>query len=188
MDSSPEGAPAEKVSVDQLVAMNIRHWRTAAGLTQAELGERLGWSAANVSAAERSVDPARDARRFDAQTLTELALALGVPLAALFLPPDDDGKRATYCFTAAGRTWGMADLMELVVMPDSVDDSPLLEAYRERFNAAAMRAASGPVYERLVSRWAGGNPGMAAAAAGELRSAAASLARIADSIAPEAGQ
>jgi transcriptional regulator with XRE-family HTH domain len=186
MDSSPDGAPAEKVSVDQLVALNIRHWRTAAGLTQAELGERLGWSAANVSAAERSVDPARDARRFDAQTLTELALALGVPLAALFLPPDDDGKRVSYCFTATGRTWGMGDLMELVVMPDSVDDSPLLEAYRERFNAAAMRAATGPAYARLVSRWAAGNPGMSEGAAEELRDTAARLAKIAEWIAPEA--
>lgn len=188
MDSSPDGPPAEKVTVDQLVALNIRHWRNAAGLTQAGLGERLGWSAANVSAAERSVDPARDARRFDAQTLTELALALGVPLAALFLPPDDDGERASYRITASGRTWDMGDLMELVVMPDATDDSPLLEAYRARFNAAAHRAATGPAYERLVSRWAAGNPGIREAAAGELRDVAARVAKIADSIAPEAGQ
>lgn len=188
MDNSTDGAPVEKVSVDQLVALNIRHWRNAAGLTQAELGGRLGWTAANVSAAERSADPARDARRFDAQTLTELALALGVPLAALFLPPDDDGQRASYCFTATGRTWDMGDLMELVVMPDSVDGSPLLEAYRERFNAAAMRAASGPAYARLVSRWAAGNPGMGEAAAAELRGTAARLAKIAEWIAPGAGR
>src|ERR1700690_800863 len=99
MDSRPGGPPAEQVTVDQLVALNIRHWRNAAGLTQADLGGRLGWSAANVSAAERSADPARDPRRFDAQTLTEIALALGVPLAALFLPPGDDGERACYLFT-----------------------------------------------------------------------------------------
>lgn len=188
MDNSPDGAPAEQVSVDQLVALNIRHWRKAAGLTQAELGERLGWTAGNVSAAERSVDPSRDARRFDAQTLAELSLALGVPLAALFLPPDDDGERVSYRFTATGRSWGMGDLMELVVMPDTTDDSPLLEAYRERFNAAARRAAAGPAYQRLVSRWAAGNPGISDAAAGELRDTAARLAKIADAIAPEAGK
>jgi transcriptional regulator with XRE-family HTH domain len=186
MENSPDGPPAEKVTVDQLVALNIRHWRNVAGITQAELGERLGWSAANVSAAERSVDPARDARRFDAQTLTELALALGIPLAALFLPPDDDGERASYRFTAAGRTWGMGDLVGLVVMPDTTDDSALMEAYRARFNAAARRAGSGPAYERLVSQWAAGNPGISAAAAEELRDTAARLTKIADSIAPEA--
>lgn len=188
MDSSPDAPPEEQVTVDQLVALNIRHWRTAAGLTQAELGKRLKWSAANVSAAERSVSDARDRRRFDAQTLTELALALGVPLVALFLPPADDGERARYQFAALGCSWDMGKLMELVVMPDTTDESALMDAYRDRFTSAARRAATGPAWEHLVSRWTTGSPGVRDAAAKQLREAAASLEGLADMIAPEAGQ
>lgn len=184
MNSKPDGPPAEQVTVDQLVALNIRQWRTVAGMTQAELGERLGWSAANVSAAERSVSDTRDRRRFDAQTLTEVSLALGVPLAALFLPPADEGERARYRFAAIGRTWGMGDLMELVVMPDTTDESPLMDAYRERFNSAVRQAAAGPAWEHLISRWTAGAPGVRDAAAAQLREAAAGLAALADRIAP----
>ena len=127
MDTDPGGnLPAEHLTIDQLVARNMRRWRLAAGLTQDELGARLGWTgpraAANVSAAERSADPSRDARRFDAQTLTELSLALSVPVVAFFVPPDDDGQRARYMFTAAGRDYDMSDLMALAVMTDSPDD------------------------------------------------------------------
>ena len=77
-----EGIPAVPVTADQIVALNLRHWRRAAGMTQEEAGARLGWSDKNLSAAERSWDADRDRRRFDAQTLTEMALALGVPVAA----------------------------------------------------------------------------------------------------------
>ena len=188
MNASPNGLPDEPVSIDQVVALNVRYWRTAAGLTQAELGERLGWSGAVVSAAERSVDEARDRRRFDAQTLAELALALGVPLAALLLPPPDDGERASYRFIAGGRTWGMGDLMELVVMPDTAEDSPLMEKYRERFRTAALRAASGAAWGRLVHRWTAGDPGVRDAAVAELREAAARVAALADAIAKDDGR
>jgi transcriptional regulator with XRE-family HTH domain len=188
MDSRPSGLPAEQVTIDQVVALNVRHWRRAAGLTQAQLGERLGWSDAVVSAAERSVAASRDPRRFDAQTLAELSLALGVPLAALFLPPPDDGERASYRFTAGGRTRSMGELMELVVMPDTVDDSPLLVAYRERFEAAAKRVAGGPAWGRLVERWTAGNPGVRDAAVADLRAAAARVAALADAIEKEDGR
>lgn len=187
-DAGHGDIPDEPVIADQLIAGNIRYWRRAGGLTQEELGQRLGWSAANVSAAERSADAGNDRRRFDAQTLTELALALGVPLAALFLPPDDDGQRARYRFTALGRTWGMGELMELVVMPDTADESPLMDAYRKRFGDAARRAATGPAWENLVSRWTTGAPGVRDAAARQLRDAADRLSALAAMIAPEDGR
>lgn len=139
MDSEPDTLPVKQVTIDQLVALNIRRWRRAAAMTQQELGDKLGWSAANVSAAERSSDPSRDARRFDAQTLTELSLALSVPLIAFFFPPEDDGQRARYVFTADGREHGMSDLMALAVMTDSEDDQPVMEAYRRGFTAAVGR-------------------------------------------------
>jgi transcriptional regulator with XRE-family HTH domain len=116
----------ESPGVDQVVAFNLRRWRTAAGLTQEELGERIGWSGANVSSAERSADPGRDKRRFDAALLVALASALGVPLIALFLPPPDaDGKE-------------MAELFARV-LPETPDDSPVMEAYRRALADAAER-------------------------------------------------
>lgn len=139
MDSEPASLPVEQVTPDQVVAFNIRYWRKAAGLTQAGLGQKLGWSDANVSAAERSVSEGRDRRRFDAQTLIELAVALGVPVAALLLPPDDDGERARYVFTACGEQHDMGDLMELAVMPDSPSDAPVMEAYRRRLRVTVGR-------------------------------------------------
>lgn len=134
-----KGIPVVPVTADQVVALNLRHWRRAAGMTQEEAGARLGWSAANVSAAERSWDADRDRRRFDAQTLTEMSLALGVPLAAFFLPPPDDETGARYRISAGDRHYGMGDIMTLVVMPDNDDDTEVMTAYRERFNAAARR-------------------------------------------------
>lgn len=152
MDSEQEAMPAEHVTVDQIVARNIRHWRREAHMTQEELGQKLGWSAANVSAAERSADSARDPRRFDAQTLTEMSLALGVPLAALFLPPEDDGERAVYVFTGPDGDYGMGDLMERVVMTDSDDDAPVMQAYRRRYRAADGRYLD-PEWRDEVASW-----------------------------------
>lgn len=148
-----DGKPVTvNVTIDQIVAMNMRYWRREAEMTQEELGELLGWSAANVSAAERSADEGRDRRRFDAGTLTSLSLALGIPLVALFFPPVDDGPEKRYVFPALpGNRDGdteldMADLLEFVVMPDSDDDSELVDAYRRRFTAV--------VSDYLDAKWA----------------------------------
>ena len=139
MDHAELEVQTRHVTIDQIVAMNIRYWRRAARMTQEELGELLGWSAANVSAAERSADDERDRRRFNAGTLTALSLALSVPLIALFLPPEDDGTVTRYLFrTPEGDgEMDMGDLMALVVMTDSDDDQPVMLAYRDRFRAAA---------------------------------------------------
>lgn len=144
----------ERVEIDQIVAYNIRRWRREAGMTQEELGEMLGWSAANLSAAERSADSARERRRFDAQTLAELALALGVPLAALFMPPDDNRERVFPGPRIADRyreprdgTYTMRDLMHSIVLPDTGEDSPVMETYRIRFREAGK--------QYLDEEWAG---------------------------------
>jgi transcriptional regulator with XRE-family HTH domain len=152
MESEPGKAPERHVVIDQLVAANIRHWRRIAGMTQAELGRRLGWTAANVSAAERSADPARDPRRFDAQVLTEFSLALEVPLIALFLPPEDDGEAAAYVFTGPEGEYDMGNFMEFVVMTDSGADSPAMDGYRHRLRAAAHRYLD-PTWQAEVASW-----------------------------------
>jgi transcriptional regulator with XRE-family HTH domain len=134
-----EDIPVVPVTADQLVAYNLRHWRRAAGMTQEEAAARLGWKAGNLSAVELSWNADKDRRRFDAQTLTEMALALGVPVAAFFLPPPGDGTDARYLLDASSRHYDMGDLMALVVMPDNDDETPVMTAYRERFNADAAR-------------------------------------------------
>lgn len=131
--------PAVHVTIDQVVAFNVRHWRKAAGMTQEELGEQIGLSGANMSAIERSADTGRERRRFDAQTIALAAIALGVPVIALFLPPAGDGVTRRYLFTApAGtieRDLNMTDLMQAVI-PDMGYETPVLDAYRKRFHAA----------------------------------------------------
>lgn len=163
------------LAMDQLVAINVRYWRRQAGLTQPELGRRVGLSAANVSAIEQSAKEGQERRRLDAQALAGFCIALGVPLAALFLPPPDEGDGVRYQFTAGGRHYGMDDLMEYVVMPDTVTSTEVMEAYRERFNAAGRRAARGARWMDLVARWGAGGA-VRARRASELRRQAADLA------------
>jgi transcriptional regulator with XRE-family HTH domain len=128
--------PGRMVTVNQVVAWNIAWYRRAAKLSQRQLGERLGRSHAWVSEAERSWDGNRT-REFDAQLLTELAGALGIQIAGLFLPPDDE-EDGPLLFPGPGRRGDreMRDLTELAVT-DSRDDTPAANAYRARYAAAA---------------------------------------------------
>ena len=189
------------IDVDQIVAMNIRHWRRAAGMTQEELGDLLGWSAANVSAAERSADEKRERRRFDAGTLTALSLALSVPLIALFFPPEGDGTDKRYLFPGLpgdpeGRTErDMADLLGLVVMTDSDDDSDVMTSYRYRFSTIVSYYLDSE-WSREVARWLGRieSAELRAIRAAHLRTrragllqTAAELAELADAIDPDGG-
>jgi transcriptional regulator with XRE-family HTH domain len=151
-DDSPE-LPLEQVTLDQIVAINMRYYRRAASLTQEQLGRRLGWSAANVSAAERSASEDRDRRRFDAHTLAAVANALGVPLIALFFPPEDDGYEKHYLFRVGdhGDYAPMARLMMLAIH-DTDDDTPAMGAYRERLRTQA-DAYLGAEWGAEVGRW-----------------------------------
>lgn len=132
------GTPPRRITANQLVACNVARWRRAAGLTQAELGDRLGWSNRAVSTAERSWDEDGRPREFDADTLLALASALDVPLAALFLPPPGDG---TYVLddtagpALAGAGMG-AVFGYLFPDPGTEASSPVADAYREAFTAA----------------------------------------------------
>jgi hypothetical protein len=100
----------------------------------------------------------KERRRFDATTITSIALALGVPIAALFLPPADDGITARYRLTIRDdlnerdNVIDMGDFMGLLVMPDSDDDTPIMDAYRDRFNAAAARYLE-PEWAARAAHW-----------------------------------
>jgi transcriptional regulator with XRE-family HTH domain len=123
-----------KVTINQLVGYNMAEYRKAARLTQDELGKRLGgWTKVAVSAAERSWDGKR-IRKFDADELVTIARALGVPVVALFLLPEDAGTAKRYVLDGPG----FPDLTTLLlrdILPARGGDSPPMAAYRQRLMA-----------------------------------------------------
>lgn len=114
--NSPE-LPERHLTLNQVVAYNLAAYRKAAEISQDEIGQRIGgWSAASVSAAERSWDSKR-VKKFDADEILAIAHVLGVPLAALFLPPEDDGTACRYVLDlhGPGSELPLRDLLPLAV-------------------------------------------------------------------------
>lgn len=148
--------PGVHITPNQLVAYNLAAFRKAAGMTQAELGERLGWSFRAVSAAERTWDRSDGKGRvFDANTIAALAYVLDVPLAAFFLPPSDDGITKRYLFHPAladGDCLGARELMWLAMSDPAEDDTPTMNAYRTRYVAAVNTFVGSWVAEELAAR------------------------------------
>lgn len=139
------------MTLNQVVAANVALYRKAAGLTQRELGEMIGWSPVSVSEAERSRD-GRLHREFDAAEIGSLALALGVPLIALFLPPP--GGDETGRFEAGAAVMDAAAVMGALCYPDKNGASPVLEEYRSRFNELArLYIATDPGWGDIAARW-----------------------------------
>ena len=127
--------PVWRVTVNSIVALNMAYFRKAADLTQEELGERIGWGKSVVSTAERSSD-AKRVRSFSAEDLIAISTALGVPLAALFLPPEDHGTAVRYVLDGPGhKHLEVTDLLAYV-SPAYGGDSPVMDAYRKRNIAA----------------------------------------------------
>lgn len=144
-DDLPDGLPRRRVSINQVVAFNMSVYRRAAGMTQDELGERLGgWSFASVSAAERSWDGKR-VRQFNADEIMRIAAAVGVPVIAMFLPPPDAGTAVDYVFDfGSDAPAGLAELLRSLaqVYPEHEDqETPAVAAYRERLMALGENAA-----------------------------------------------
>lgn len=151
-DQAPE-LPSRDITVNMLIGYNMAYFRKAAGLTQEELGQRLGWTNVAVSAAERSWDGKR-MRQFDADVIADLAMALGVPVAALFLPPEDDGERQRYVMHAGdvpGESISMGHLLSYVIPDPPLGGGPALRAYEDRV-VAAMDAYFPDVSEELRAR------------------------------------
>jgi hypothetical protein len=127
------GFPARAVAVNQLVGFNMKWFRQAVGLTQEELGHRLGgWSKGVVSAAERSWDSQR-VRQFDADEIVGIALALGVPVIALLLPPPGSGSTIDYAFIVGDERVSSDDLAQLVIT-DYQGETQAMKAFRERLD------------------------------------------------------
>lgn len=143
--------PTRRVTVNQLVAFNIAWFRKAAGLTQDELGERLGgWSAASVSAAERSWDGKR-VRKFNTDEIVGAAVVLGVPVVALLLPPPDAGTAVDYTFTAGPASvhpMGADALLGHLFPVTGGANSPPMRAFDERVIALGASGLLSPVVAR----------------------------------------
>jgi len=135
-----DGAAAlvvRSVTLNQVVGYNMAWYRKAAGLTQEELGQRLGgWTKVAVSAAERSWDGKR-IRKFDADELVAIARAIGVPVSALLLPPHDAGTAISYELEGTSEAERKTQLTELLpyLLPSPNDQSPAMAAFRNRLIA-----------------------------------------------------
>src|SRR5580693_2752532 len=71
-------AKRSPLPVDQLVGQNIRIWRLQKGMSQTELGRRIGVTFQQVQKYEKG------ANRVGASRLTQIADVLGVPIPTLF--------------------------------------------------------------------------------------------------------
>lgn len=89
----------EPLSASGIVALNLKRARELRGLSQAEAGELLGdylrnpWSAATVSAAERSWERPPE-RSFTANELDGFARAFRLPMLWFLLPPGREEAEA----------------------------------------------------------------------------------------------
>jgi transcriptional regulator with XRE-family HTH domain len=178
------GPPVREITVNQAVAWNIAWLRRAAGLTQDQLGDLIGWTGSKVSEAERSFDGKR-VREFNAQELAVLAVGLGVPIAALLMPPDAEGCAFR---DGTGGLRGMPDLFRLAI-PDNDDGTAVMIAYRERWNARARRwLADDPRWLELAARWVGNIAGRRVEVAARLRKREESLRLAATELGDLAGE
>ena len=154
--------PGRHITVNMLVAYNMAWFRKAAGMTQAELGEKLGWSFRAVSAAERTWDRTDfKGRVFDADLIVALAKVFGVPVVALLLPPVEDGTEERFLFhpleshirppLPSGDCLEMFDLAGML-MPDNDGDDSVMAKYRDRLTAT-IGAYLEPGWGEQVRRW-----------------------------------
>lgn len=92
---SAKPAARSELNINQIVAYNLRAGRKLRGWTQEALARRLEivteapFSHAMVSALERAWDGERH-REFDAHEIALFAVALDLPMAWFFLPPDKE--------------------------------------------------------------------------------------------------
>ena len=138
IDTPADGLPVRLVSVNDVVSMNLAHFRKAAGLSQQELANRIGWLKQVISTAERSWE-GRRSRNFTAGDLIEIASGLGIPVAALLLPPEDDGVAVTYMVDGlhGSGPQPLRDLMPVVMAHSSAYDgeSAAVKEFRRRLLA-----------------------------------------------------
>jgi transcriptional regulator with XRE-family HTH domain len=103
MPKSPWRPPRRPNSVDVAVGRNVRIWRMAKGLSQAQLAQRLGVTFQQVQKYEVG------ANRIGTGRLVKLAAILGIPIAVLFEGADrTDPARSPLALIADTRAFRLA--------------------------------------------------------------------------------
>jgi transcriptional regulator with XRE-family HTH domain len=146
--------PERRINVNQVIALNMAYYRRKAGLTQEQFGDLLGgWTKVAVSAAERSWD-GRRMRKFDGDEIADIAAALGVPIAALFLPPEDDLEDCRYVFRqdTEGEPVGMGALLSHAIPEPTLDGTPTMRAYEDRLVEAMDKYFPAEAAEAVATR------------------------------------
>jgi len=100
----PPGKPAKRPSpIDVAVGRNVRIWRLAKGLSQAELADRLGVTFQQVQKYEIG------ANRIGTGRLVKIAAVLGVPISALFEGANaSEPSRSLLALVADSRSFRLA--------------------------------------------------------------------------------
>lgn len=142
-----------RITVNMLIGYNLAFFRRAAGLSQQQAGEELGWTNVAVSAAERSWNGKR-VRKFDADEIANMASVLRVPISAFFLPPVDDSAECPYVIGSEDEDEParMRDLLVLAMSEPTEDDHPAMRAYEERLVGAVNTYLDSGVAEALATR------------------------------------
>lgn len=110
-----------ELTPNDVVSLNMAYYRQAAGLSQQQLADKLGWLKSVVSTAERTWEGNRK-RNFTADDLAELAAFFRVPVGALFVAPPG---------------------VTVSVQPSAVPgpESSVTDAYRKRLAEAGLSGA-----------------------------------------------
>jgi transcriptional regulator with XRE-family HTH domain len=110
-----------EMTPNDVVSLNMAHYRQVAGLSQTQLASKLGWIKQVVSTAERTWEGRRK-RNFTADDLAELAAFFRIPVGALFVPLP-----------------GTTVSVPVPAMPDP--EGPVTDAYRKRLAEAGLSGA-----------------------------------------------
>ena len=94
--------PKKPSSIDIAVGRNVRIWRMARGLSQAQLASRLGVTFQQLQKYEVG------ANRIGTGRLVKVATVLGIPIATLFEGADTDPSRSLLALVADARAFRLA--------------------------------------------------------------------------------
>jgi len=95
-------------SVDVAVGRNVRIWRMARGLSQAQLASKLGITFQQLQKYEVG------SNRIGTGRLVKLAALLGVPIATLFEGADTDPSRSLLALVADARAFRLAQAFAVI--------------------------------------------------------------------------
>ena len=105
--------PKKPSSIDMAVGRNVRIWRMARGLSQAQLASRLGVTFQQLQKYEVG------SNRIGTGRLVKVASVLGIPIATLFEGTDTDPSRSLLALVADARAFRLAHAFS------AIDDSSL---------------------------------------------------------------